>query len=174
MLKPYWKIKHEEKNSGGLYHCSFQKNDNEKDVARISHAHESQNELLQHLQRKAQKVKRLEEACKKQEQVIEKLEELLKKTASGAKGSLKFLRINKLKPKKRRTMKLIKFSEVYSADDEPKPRTIHVIKSCGPWFHCSHFPGKEDGKQRDALTEENKKLRTEIAELRVSSIWKWI
>ena len=45
----------------------------------MSNAHASQNELLQKLQEKASKQKRLEDTVKKQEKVIEKLEKRLNK-----------------------------------------------------------------------------------------------
>ncbi|KAK2143413.1 hypothetical protein LSH36_843g00070 [Paralvinella palmiformis] len=57
-------------------------NDQERDFLRMSQAHVSQNEILHKLQNKAQKVKKLEEACKKQEKVIEKLERLLSHKSS--------------------------------------------------------------------------------------------
>ncbi len=44
---------------------------------KLSIAHEGQQEMLQRLQSKNLKLKKMEEACKKQEQVIEKMEELL-------------------------------------------------------------------------------------------------
>ncbi len=64
--------------------CIFQHNDREKDYLRMSHAHMSQNELLQKLQDRAVKVKRLEDACRKQEKVIEKMEKILNKGAAPA------------------------------------------------------------------------------------------
>lgn len=57
----------------------IKKNDKEKDYLRMSHAHASQQELLQRLQEKINKVRRLEETCKKQERVIEKMERILEK-----------------------------------------------------------------------------------------------
>ncbi|XP_059175769.1 coiled-coil domain-containing protein 33-like [Physella acuta] len=57
----------------------IKKNDKEKDYLKMSHAHASQQELLQRLQEKVQKVRKLEETCKKQEKVIEKLEAVLYK-----------------------------------------------------------------------------------------------
>ena len=47
----------------------------------MSQAHTSQNELLQKLQEKQTKQKRLEDTVKKQERVIEKLEKLVQKGA---------------------------------------------------------------------------------------------
>jgi len=55
----------------------------------MSQAHVSQNEILHKLQNKAQKVKKLEEACKKQEKVIEKLERLLSHKSSKGISDLK-------------------------------------------------------------------------------------
>ncbi|CAL1535913.1 unnamed protein product [Lymnaea stagnalis] len=57
----------------------IKKNDKEKDYLKMSHAHASQQELLQRLQDKVQKVRKLEETCRKQEKVIEKLEGVLYK-----------------------------------------------------------------------------------------------
>lgn len=45
----------------------------------MSHAHASQQELLQRLQEKVNKVRQLEDTCKKQEKVIEKMERILEK-----------------------------------------------------------------------------------------------
>ena len=56
---------------------TLQKNDREKEYLKLSHAHQSQQDLVQKLQDKAAKVRRLEEACKKQEKVIEKMERLI-------------------------------------------------------------------------------------------------
>ena len=60
----------------------LQKNDQEKEYLKMSSAHASQNELLQKLQEKATKQKRLEDTVKKQEKVIEKLERRLNKEQS--------------------------------------------------------------------------------------------
>lgn len=57
----------------------IKKNDQEKDLLRMSEAHVSQNETLHRLQDRALKVKRLEAACRKQEKVIEKMERLMSK-----------------------------------------------------------------------------------------------
>ncbi|KAK7113750.1 coiled-coil domain-containing protein 33-like [Littorina saxatilis] len=57
----------------------IKKNDKEKEYLRMSHAHASQQELLQRLQEKVNKVRRLEETCRKQEKVIEKLERIVDK-----------------------------------------------------------------------------------------------
>ena len=68
----------------------MQKNDKEKEYLRMSHAHASQQELLQRLQEKVNKVRRLEETCCKQEKVIEKMERILEKQrnkSSSAKGT---------------------------------------------------------------------------------------
>ena len=68
----------------------MQKNDKEKEYLRMSHAHASQQELLQRLQEKVNKVRRLEETCRKQEKVIEKMERILEKQrdkSSSAKGT---------------------------------------------------------------------------------------
>ncbi|GFR81182.1 coiled-coil domain-containing protein 33-like [Elysia marginata] len=55
----------------------IKKNDKEKDYLRMSHAHASQQELLQRLQDKVQKLRKLEDTCRKQEKVIEKMEAVL-------------------------------------------------------------------------------------------------
>lgn len=55
----------------------IKKNDKEKDYLKMTHAHASQQELLQRLQDKVQKLRKLEETCRKQEKVIEKLEGVL-------------------------------------------------------------------------------------------------
>ncbi len=65
---------------------AFQKNDKEKELMKLSVAHEGQQELLQRLQSKNLKLKKMEEACKKQEQVIEKMEELLSNKPQQNKG----------------------------------------------------------------------------------------
>ncbi|KAI8793726.1 coiled-coil domain-containing protein 33 [Biomphalaria glabrata] len=57
----------------------IKKNDKEKDYLKMSHAHASQQELLQRLQDKVQKLRKVEETCRKQEKVIEKLESVLYK-----------------------------------------------------------------------------------------------
>ena len=57
----------------------------------MSEAHVSQNEILHKLQNKAQKVKKLEEACKKQEKVIDKLERLLSQRSSKGTELMKIL-----------------------------------------------------------------------------------
>ncbi|KAK7506446.1 hypothetical protein BaRGS_00002558 [Batillaria attramentaria] len=57
----------------------IKKNDKEKEYLRMSHAHASQQELLQRLQEKVNKVRRLEETCRKQEKVIEKMEKIIEK-----------------------------------------------------------------------------------------------
>ncbi|XP_025091003.1 coiled-coil domain-containing protein 33-like isoform X2 [Pomacea canaliculata] len=57
----------------------IKKNDKEKEYLRMSHAHASQQELLQRLQEKVNKVRQLEDTCKKQEKVIEKMERILEK-----------------------------------------------------------------------------------------------
>jgi ribosome-binding protein aMBF1 (putative translation factor) len=53
----------------------------------MSHAHASQQELLQRLQDKVNKVRRLEETCKKQEKVIEKMEKILEKQRNKSQSS---------------------------------------------------------------------------------------
>ena len=55
----------------------MQKNDREKELLRLSVAHEGQQDMLHKLQDKASKVRKLEEVCRKQEKVIEKMEKLL-------------------------------------------------------------------------------------------------
>ena len=45
----------------------------------MSHAHASQQELLQRLQDKVQKLRKLEDTCRKQEKVIEKMEAVLQR-----------------------------------------------------------------------------------------------
>ncbi|XP_012936367.1 coiled-coil domain-containing protein 33, partial [Aplysia californica] len=64
----------------------IKKNDKEKDYLKMSHAHASQQELLQRLQDKVQKVRKLEETCKKQEKVIIKLENVLYKLKGKSTG----------------------------------------------------------------------------------------
>ena len=59
-----------------------QRNDQEKQYSQISHAHKSQNELIQKLQRKADKSKLLEDQIRKQERIITKMEGLLAKSGS--------------------------------------------------------------------------------------------
>ena len=54
-----------------------QKNDKEKAYLQLSTAHTEQQGLLQKLQERQLKVRKLEEACRKQEKVIEKMERLL-------------------------------------------------------------------------------------------------
>ncbi|KAL8584914.1 hypothetical protein ACOMHN_043551 [Nucella lapillus] len=57
----------------------IKKNDKEKEFLRMSHAHASQQKLLQKLQDKMHKVRQLEDTCRKQEKVIEKMELILEK-----------------------------------------------------------------------------------------------
>ena len=62
-----------------LVAINSQKNDSEKKLILMNRAHKSQNEVLQRLQEKADKIRRYEEAMRKQEKVIEKLEKVANK-----------------------------------------------------------------------------------------------
>ncbi|XP_076459417.1 coiled-coil domain-containing protein 33-like [Babylonia areolata] len=72
-------LKHYKDKVQKLQNDLIKKNDNEKEFLRMSHAHASQQKLLQKLQDKIHKVKQLEDTCRKQEKVIEKMELILEK-----------------------------------------------------------------------------------------------
>ena len=56
-------------------------------MLKMGHAHQSQNELVQKLQDKAQKTRKLEETCRNQERVIQRMEQLMQKSQPGKKGA---------------------------------------------------------------------------------------
>lgn len=52
----------------------------------MSQAHKAQQSVLQKLQERQVKVRKLEDACRKQEEVIEKMEKLLNQSSKTSKG----------------------------------------------------------------------------------------
>ena len=61
----------------------IKKNDKEKEYLRVSDAHVTQQDVLQRLQNRAAKVRRLEDAVRKQEKVIEKMEKIINSRSKG-------------------------------------------------------------------------------------------
>lgn len=55
----------------------IKKNDKEKEMIKLNHAHSSQQEIIQKLQEKTKKAKKMEDALREQEKVIERLEKVL-------------------------------------------------------------------------------------------------
>ena len=54
-----------------------QKNDQEKDFLKIQKAHSTQQAVIQKLQDRLKKMKKLEETCKQQEDMIQKMENVI-------------------------------------------------------------------------------------------------
>ena len=56
---------------------ALQKNDQEKEFLKIQQAHSTQQSLIQKLQERLKKMKKLEETCKQQEDMIQKMESVI-------------------------------------------------------------------------------------------------